>query len=208
MRIMDNFHALQRIPVIYVLSWISLFKFIYWAVLLLAVKLWGSFEYFDILYWPQNMVPTFASHFIPYDGCFYLNLSKIGYQSGDRACAFNPLWPLIMRWASHLTGGNVLVTGLILANVFSLIAWLVFYQIVSKRWGPGVAKWALVFLVVFPGSLFYQFLYSESLFLLLVMGLWWGLEHKRNTLALGMAFLLPLTRPIGVFCFSPSSGIF
>lgn len=54
-----------------------------------------------------------------------------------------------------------------------------------------------------PGSLFFQFLYNESLFLLLVMGLWWTLERGSYQWAAMPALLLPLTRPIGVFYFLP-----
>jgi len=185
------------------LFWICIFKLGYWAALLSAVKLWGNFNVFDVLYWPRNTALTLSSHFIPYDGSFYLSIGETGYHAGDRACAFYPLWPLIIRWVSHLAHGEMLVTGLVSANVLSLIAWLLFFHIVSQHWGPNVATWALVYLIAFPGSLFYHFLYSESLFLLLLMGLWWALQHEYYGLAFGLAFLVPLTRAIGVFCLFP-----
>lgn len=52
-------------------------------------------------------------------------------------------------------------------------------RLVARRWGEPAALWALVFLVAFPGALFFQFLYSESLFLLLLLGLWWALKERR-----------------------------
>src|SRR6058998_110473 len=69
----------------------------------------------------------------------------------------------------------------------------------ARRFGETVALWALVFLIVFPGSLFYQFSYTEPLFFLMVMLLWLGLERNRYGLAWFAAFLLPLTRGVGVF---------
>ena len=108
-----------------------------------------------------------------------------------------------MRWTAPLAGGSHLIAGLVLSNLFSLAAWVIFYQRVRRWWGASVAGWALAFLIVFPGSLFFQFLYSESLFFLLVMLLWWGLEEKRWGLAWAAALLLPLTRAVGVFAVLP-----
>ncbi len=145
----------------------------------------------------------FASHFATWDAAHYLYLSEVGYHHDVPSCAFYPLWPLLVRWCAPLAGGSHLIAGLVLSNLFSLAAWAIFYQRVRRRWGKSVAGWALVFLVVFPGSLFFQFLYSESLFFLLVMLLWWGLEERRWGLAWGAALLLPLTRAVGVFAVLP-----
>jgi hypothetical protein len=108
-----------------------------------------------------------------------------------------------MRWSAPVFGGSHLIAGLVLANVLSLAGWLVFYRLTAARFGAAVAGWALALLVAYPGSLFYQFLYSESLFFLLVMGLWWGLERRCLPVALAAAVLLPLTRAIGVFAVLP-----
>lgn len=153
--------------------------------------------------WPRQGAPTFASHFATWDAAHYLRLSELGYGPGVLSCAFYPLWPLLIRWSAPLTGGSHVAAGLLLANLFSLAAWMLLYRIVRRRWGAQAAAWTLVWLIAFPGSLFYQFLYTESLFLLLVMLLWWGLENRRAGLAGAAAGLLPLTRAVGLFCLLP-----
>jgi hypothetical protein len=65
----------------------------------------------------------------------------------------------------------------------------------------------VVFLVAFPGALFFQFNYTESLFLLLVMALWLGLEQRRYTLACAAALLLPITRAVGLFVWAWVLGV-
>jgi hypothetical protein len=90
-----------------------------------------------------------------------------------------------------------------LANLFSLIGWVLFYEVARRRFGPETALWATVFLVLFPGALFYQFVYTEGLFFLLVMLVWMGLERERYGWVCVGAFLLPLTRAIGLFCLLP-----
>ncbi len=96
-----------------------------------------------------------------------------------------------------------LLTGLVLANAFSLAAWALFHRLVARRSGESAANWALVFLIAFPGALFFQFNYTESLFLLLVLLLWWGLEEQHHAWAWVAASLLPLARGVGVFAVLP-----
>lgn len=143
------------------------------------------------------------SHFPLGDGRAYLALSQTGYAAGHRFCAFYPLFPLLIRWTTPLAGGNPLLAGLVLSNAASVAGWALFYTRVRRRWGAAAAGWALAFLVSFPGALFYQFVHTESLFFLLLMLLWWGLEERRRGWVWGAAFLLPLTRAIGVFAVLP-----
>lgn len=183
------------------------YKIFYFAILIGVLAWQGALDE-DKFYavnarWPREGEPTFASHFATWDSAHYLFLSEVGYKRHVPSCAFYPLWPLLVRWCAPLAAGSHLIAGLVLSNLFSLAAWVIFYQQVQRRWGASVADWALVFLIAFPGSLFFQFLYSESLFFLLVMLLWWGLEERHWGLAWVAALLLPLTRAVGVFAVLP-----
>ena len=184
---------------------LALFKAEYLLGLCVALLLWGDLGEFIRLpqRWPQHGSATFASHFAGWDAGYYLILSESGYRAGDSACAFYPLWPLLIRWFSPVMGGSCLISGLFLANVFSLAGGCVFFRIVSQRLGPVAARWSLVFLLAFPGALFFQFVYSEALFFLLLMLLWLGLEQDRQGLACLAALLLPFSRGVGVFAVLP-----
>lgn len=190
-----------------ILLWLLLVKVAYLAAVYGALRRWGDMDiamYQSVMqHWPRDGGPVFASHFATWDGAHYLYLSEVGYARGVNSCAFYPLWPLLMRGGSVLTGGSHLVAGMILANVFSLAAWGVLYAVVARRFGEGTAWWTLVWLIAFPGTLFGQFLYSEPVFLLLVVLLWWGLESGRQGWATAAAVLLPLARPTGVFALLP-----
>ncbi len=197
-----------------ILLWLVLVKIGYLAAVCGSVKLWPDFdeERFSAINtgWFNASVQSLEKrasgltrHFATWDARHYLFLSEVGYSKGVKSCAFYPLWPLVIRCLSLLTAGNQLIVGLVLANVFSLAAWTLFYNVTSRRFGESVARWALVYLIIFPGSLFYQFIYSEPLLFLLVMGLWYGLERERFGMAWVAAFLLPLTRAVGVFSVLP-----
>jgi hypothetical protein len=146
---------------------------------------------------------TFYSHFASWDAEHYLSLAAHGYESGASRCAFYPLFPLAIRYFSAITGISQLVTGMFLANLFSIAGWLIFFAVVRRRLGESIAKLALVLVVTFPGSLFFQFVYTESLFFLLITLLLLGLEQNCFWLTLTAAFLLPLTRAVGLFCIFP-----
>jgi Mannosyltransferase (PIG-V) len=188
--------------------YLILFKIVYLGALSAVLLIWPVSKSYDMfpgknLQTTHGGKLTFPSHFGTWDAEHYLILSDTGYRKGIAQCAFYPLWPLLTRWFSIFTGSNHVISGMILANVFSLAGWLLFFRIVSDRLGESVAKLALIFFVVFPGALFFQFIYSESLFFLLLMLLCFGLEQNRFWLALAAAFLLPLTRAVGVFCIFP-----
>jgi len=195
-------HAWKRL-----LLGLVLVKSVYLGGVLVSLALWPDMDikmfHLVMKQWPRDGGPVFASHFATYDGAHYLYLSEVGYFKDDPSCAFYPLWPLAIRWLSVFSGGSHLIAGMFLANISSLAAWAIFHKIVARRFGESVALWALVFLIIFPGSFFYQFIYSEPLFFLLVMLLWLGLERNRFDLALTGATLLPLSRPVGIFCLLP-----
>jgi len=155
------------------------------------------------LHWPREGDLVRGSHFATWDSAHYLFLSEVGYVKGVPSCAFYPLWPILVRWLSFLMNNNHLIAGLLLANVCSISAWILFYRMVVKRWGEFVAIWSLSFLILFPGSLFFQFHYTESLFLLLIMVFWRGLEENSYDWAWVGSLFLALTRGIGVFAVLP-----
>jgi Gpi18-like mannosyltransferase len=69
--------------------------------------------------------------------------------------------------------------------------------------GPRVALWSVVFISVFPTALFFQAVYSESLFLLLTLLCFWWARRGRWALA-GLAGLLAvLTRSSGAVLLLP-----
>lgn len=182
-------------------------KAAYLLLLLGTLVLWSDLDryQFDHAYqrWPREGGPIFASHFATWDTAHYLYLTEVGYSAGAWACAFYPLWPLTVQTVTIPFGGDYLIVGLVLANICSLAAWLLFHTFVARRWGRGAANWSLAFLIAFPGSLFFQFNYTESPFLLLILCLWWALENRRYGSAWIAGSLLPLTRAIGVFAILP-----
>jgi len=184
-----------------------LYNTIFLGVVMFVVVCWDPMDTLTMkrfLRWPlETDEPQLATYFATWDGAHFLNLYSFGYYSGNASCAFYPLWPTFIHWAEKALPGFPVVAGLVLNMLFSSAGWTLFYQLTLKRFGASVAWYSALALICFPGALFFHFLYSASLFFLLVMGLWWGLERRHPVAAFVCAFMAPLTRGVGLFLSAP-----
>ena len=158
--------------------------------------------------WPSSGKADLTSRFATWDVAHYLILSQRGYQAGSHSCAFYPLWPMLLRGATVVTGGRPVLAAMLLANALSLVGLWMLYRLVERHYGAAISRDALILLLACPGALFFSFPYSESLFLVLLMAFFWGLERGRWGWTAVAGFLLPLSRPVGVFVLLPLAWFF
>ena len=153
--------------------------------------------------WPRDGGPIFLSHFATWDTPHYLFLSEVGYQKDSPSCAFYPLWPHLVKWCSVVFGNSHLLSGIVLSNGFSTLGIVMFHQMIKEKIDRHTAFWATVVLLSYPGSLFFFFHYTESLFFCLLMIFCWGWHRQKMYLVALAGLLLPMTRAVGVFCVVP-----
>ncbi len=180
--------------------------FLLWLVLAGARLLPESFNvsaYDQNFHWPEKERPNLRSYFKTWDAHHYLYLSEAGYRNYSASTAFFPLWPASIRLVAAATGMDRLAVGLVLANLFSLVAMLIFHSIVSKTFGTRVGCYALLLLLAFPGALFLSFMYSESLVFLLLMVLFYCSQHRLVWGTAAAGFLISTATPFGVLCSVP-----
>lgn len=165
----------------------------------------GSFR--ANFHWPADARPTLATLYETWDSQHFLFLSQNGYQRvpPDQAPfnAFYPLWPWLIRAFAGATPHAHLLAALLLSNLLSLLALLLFHRLVRLDHGEPAADAALVLLLSFPSAFVLALPYSESLFLLLAVLFFLSL---RQGWTWGMALsglLMPLTRALGVFFAAP-----
>ncbi|MCL5745469.1 MAG: hypothetical protein M1541_16355, partial [Acidobacteria bacterium] len=177
------------------------------TALVVAVALWTQFNVgqFHSVFasWPPEGKPTLASRFSTWDVAHYLRLSQFGYKAHAPSCAFYPLWPAAVHLGAGLTGGRPVLGAMLLTNALSLLAFWLLYRLIERHCGPEVSRDSLILMLAFPSALFFSFPYSESIFLVLVLLFFWGLELERWAWVAIAGFLLPLTRPTGVFILAP-----
>lgn len=133
-----------------------------------------------------------------WDSQAYLDIAQRGYEDRE-ACAFYPFWPVCIHLGAWVFCGSHLLAAVILANVFSTLGLILFYELVCRQHGPETAYQSVLLLLFYPGALFFLVPYAESLFFFLLMACLVCVRRKSYVCASAASFLLPLTRPTGIF---------
>ncbi|MGZ3664131.1 MAG: mannosyltransferase family protein [Ktedonobacterales bacterium] len=137
------------------------------------------------------------------DAGSYAQIATHGY--GQPALApYYPLLPLLERMLSPLTGGNAQIAGFAIANISALPAFYFLRSLVERETGDRQVAHVAVILAAFaPFSFFFAMGYTESLFLLLSLGVFRAAREQRWLAAGFWAALAALTRPTGVLLLLP-----
>jgi hypothetical protein len=131
-----------------------------------------------------------------WDSDFFLRIAEDGY---DRAsAAFFPLYPAAVGLVGRILLGHYVLAGVLVSLAAALAAFVLLYRLAELRLGADGARRAVLYLAVFPTSLFLQAVYSESLFLALALGAFLLAERGRFAGAGALAGLALLTRPAGL----------
>lgn len=133
-----------------------------------------------------------------FDALWYMWLATHGYGAHDGSTVYFPLYPLLIKLVSVPLGGNAMLAALVVSNLCLIGLLLVLHRLVAGRFGIGAARGAVLLLCVFPTSFFLLGAYTESLFLLLVVGSFLAIDGDRRGLAALLAFLAALTRLQGI----------
>ncbi len=184
--------------------------FLYKAVCFLLIGLaivllppmFSSEFYFGNVHLPE-IISSKARFFQTWDAQQYLLISRYGYAVDPRTDVCFPLWPFCIRLFSHMTGGNHLLAGLILANLFSISALVMLHRHLARSNGTDTADRTVMLMLAFPGAIFLLFPYSEPLFLLLSVGMFILLSRSDYLKAGIVSFFAALARPVGVLWIIP-----
>jgi hypothetical protein len=150
----------------------------------------GTHWYDHLLRWDSEWYAGIAAHGYYYDGNPD-DLQPVG---------FYPLYPLIARGVAWL-GVSPAVALLLVANVAAVLAVLVFFHYVRRRFGDDTAILAVAFLSFYPGSLFLSAGYTEPLALLLILCFFWCCGERYYLAAAVCAGFAAGTRSTGIVLF-------
>jgi hypothetical protein len=131
-----------------------------------------------------------------WDSVFFLRIAEHGYDK--ESAAFGPLYPGVVWVVGHAFFGQYVVAGIVVSLAATLGSFVLLHRIAEERLGVDGARRAVLYLALFPMALFLQAVYSESLFLLLVLAAFVLAERQRFAGAGIAAGLAILTRIVGV----------
>lgn len=133
-----------------------------------------------------------------WDSDWYLRIAESGYDWPSSTPAFFPLFPLLVGGLGRLLGGHFLLAGLLISLAACAIAFVLLHRLVRRRFRSDDAWRSVLYLALFPTSLFLGAVYAESLFLALALATFVLAEERRAGWASVTAGLALLTRPSGI----------
>src|SRR3989338_656715 len=180
--------------------------FLIWRLFLFFTAFWGSFilpfqprfPYADVFLISSDL-PAFVWSFANFDGVHYLTIARSGY-AAQFTQVFFPLYPLLLSvFQKILYFINPLAISLIVTNLFFLAGLYLFNQLLRIDYKPKEISWMVLFLLLFPTSFYFAGLYTESLFLILILLCFYLARRKMWLLAAITAGLASSARLVGIF---------
>ncbi len=142
-----------------------------------------------------------------WDSVWFLRIAKHGYDAASGAAsAFYPLYPGAVGVIGRALFGHYVLAGILVSLAAAFGSFLLLHRLAEEQLGADGARRAVLYLAVFPFTLFLQAVYSESLYLLLTLAAFALAERSRFLAAGAVAGLALLTRPVGV-ALLPALGV-
>jgi hypothetical protein len=143
-----------------------------------------------------------------WDTFWYLDIATRGYHwNGNpleqQNVVFFPLLPLLMRVGGAAIGGHPLIAGLAVSLAAFLLALCYFWRWTADRLGAEQATVAVWLLSAFPLALFFSAVYTESLYLLIVVAACYHAERRQFARSATFGLMSGLVRPNGVLLAVP-----
>ncbi len=154
-----------------------------------------SFPYWD------SVLQTFGHplfwSWANFDGVHYLMVSEKGYVFGLTQ-AFFPLYIVLTKVGAFIVQNRV-IAGLALSHLFFVGSLVIFYKLLRLDYSQKVTHRTILYLVLFPTSFYFLSVYTESLFLFLLLLSFYFMRTKQWGYAALVGIALTLTRIIGIF---------
>lgn len=147
---------------------------------------------------------AFWDPFARYDSGWYHGIASRGYahvEGGRSNLAFFPLYPTMMGWGGRLLGGHqadFYFAGIVISWVSFAGAMVLVYRLACLDLGREQAVRAVLYSAVFPAAYFFGMVYSESLFLVTLLGAVLAIRQRRWVWAALAGAAMTATRVNGV----------
>jgi hypothetical protein len=138
-----------------------------------------------------------------WDSDWYLRIAESGYDWPSSTPAFFPLYPLVVAGLGRVFADHFLLAGLVVSLAACGVAFVLLHRLVAWRLGAADARRSVLYLALFPTSLFLGAVYGESLFLALAIGTFLLAERGRIGWASITTGLALLTRAQGIALLPP-----
>lgn len=159
-----------------------------------------TFPYADTLLTRYDL-PRWVYSWANFDGVHYITITEKGYFGTGLVQAFFPFYPWLLRIGYLATDKhlNTLLFGLIVSNIATYIAAVVWFGFLADTLGRKKAWIGLALFFCFPTALFWGAFYTESIFFAAVVGAFWAIRRQHWWLATLLTCIATSTRVVGIF---------
>jgi hypothetical protein len=154
-----------------------------------------------------------------WDSAAYIGIAHDGYSSETKLFneasvqasrlffpvnyVYFPLYPVLMKSLSIVTGINISWSGWLISNLFLIASAFMLYKLASLDFNENESFKVVKYLYLLPVSFLFSAVLSESLFLFLLISSFYFARRKKWFLSGLFGFFLSLTRSIGVVVVLP-----
>jgi len=192
----SDFIQANSFPIlIVIISWFGLYLLAYFSIPLFPLRespqVWQAY--------PDNI---FLDGWARWDSSWYHKIALTGYSNttgtshGQLDTAYFPFYPWLIALFMKVIPDPYLC-GLLISNICFLFAIIVLYKLLQNYYETEFSKKLIILFSLYPFSLFYRAMYTESLFLFAVVSAFYFGEKKKWIPASVFAAVAGGTRVIG-----------
>jgi hypothetical protein len=183
-----DWKCVGAVSIAFIISRLMIVVVVYFSMAQIPVLTGANLWHYN----PRNIIPD---GLIRWDSGWYISIVQNGYS--HRSTAFFPLYPLLIKIVSTLTG-NIWTSGLWISNIAFLIALFYLYAIAKLEFDEGTAGRAVFYIAAAPAAFFFSTVYTESIFFLFsAAAFYYSLKKKWGAAAIFGA-LSSATRLAGI----------
>jgi len=149
---------------------------------------------------PSSPVSILMKQFCRWDSPHYIDIAKYWYVNvGEQRLfiVFFPLYPALIRLTTF-DYQYINLSALLISNITSLIAMVYLFKLAKLDFADSISKRAVLYLNVFPTAYFLAAIYTEGLFLALVIACFYYARMGKWPLAGFLGMFSSLTRMNGL----------
>lgn len=146
--------------------------------------------------------PQIFKNLASFDGAQYLVIASQQYHTF--AQAYFPFYPMVIRVLAPVFSNNHLITAVIISNVAFIIGFIYFTKYAEMVFkNKRHILLAGLLLMAFPSSFYFNTVYTESLFFMLLVLALFNIKKRNYLLAFLFSYCAGLTRLVGLFLVIP-----
>ena len=181
---------------------------IVWKVLLflVAVCSYEAFPLYSFNYLGGGFITYISKYYIApwgnFDGEHFISIAYFGYQELQQA--FFPLYPKLISVGMYFFGWTLEMAsriGYVISAICLPVALVFLYKLINLDYSKKFALGVIAILLLYPASFYFNAIYSESLFLMLVTLSFYFFRKEKYFWASFFGFFASLTRVFGVLLF-------